>query len=335
MRRRAAVFALALAAAACSNAGEGNLTSVAKSGTVKGFVYFDLNGNRAIDPTSDDSVKNIRVRLVAQNARDTIASALSDVHGFFQMTNVPVGTYLVRVDTTPLADTAIVAALDSTEITLLPDSNVAFNVGISYPHVTIAQARGPTMAGRKVFVEGIILNVPSLFRDTTMHVQDNTAAIRMGRVLQPSAPIFQADSARFRGTVGVRSGQPSLEDVATFRITARFAPAATTVTAVQASTAVSGTRDAQQLRVLNVTVTDTATVTGDFRLTVQDTPAGAGTLEVLIDCGGTPPAFNCTQGPGSVLIPGNRFNIVGIAVPTGTAGIWRLKPRSAAEIVKL
>jgi hypothetical protein len=331
VKRLAVMSLLALAAAACSNAGEGNLTSVGKAGTVKGFVYFDLNGNRAIDPTSDDSVKNIRVRLLSQNSSDTIASALSDVHGFFQMTNVPVGSYLVRVDTTPLADTAIVAALDSSEITLLPDSNVAFNVGISYPHVTIAQARLPATAGKKVFVEGIILNVPTLFRDTTMHVQDNTAAIRMGRVLAPSAPIFQADSARFRGTVSVRYGQPSLEDVATFRITPRFAPAATTVTTLQAASAASGVRDAQQLRVLNAQVTDTATVTGDFRLTVND---GSGALEVLLDCV-TAAQFCGPQPPSTLFIPGNRFNIVGIAVPTGTAGLWRLKPRSPAEIVKL
>jgi hypothetical protein len=38
--------------------------------------------------------------------------------------------------------------------------------------------------------------------------------------------------------------------------------------------------------------------------------------------------------PGACWIPGNTFNIVGIMVPTATAGIWRLKPRNPTELVR-
>jgi len=73
----------------------------------------------------------------------------------------------------------------------------------------------------------------------------------------------------------------------------------------------------------SATISDTATVLGNFQLTVSD---GSGNLQVLLDHAA---GFLV---PG-VYVPSNVFNIVGVLVPTGT-GIWTLKPRSAADLVK-
>ena len=35
-----------------------------------------------------------------------------------------------------------------------------------------------------------------------------------------------------------------------------------------------------------------------------------------------------------LFIPGNKFDIVGLLVPSGAPGIWRLKPRSVLDTVK-
>lgn len=330
MRARVLLAAAAAALAlACGNAGEDLILSLGATGVVRGFVFFDVNGNRALDPSADDSVRNIRIRLVAKNSSDTIASTLSNISGFYQMTAVPVGTYLVQVDTTPLLDTAIVALQEQTEITIGPDDTLGVNVGISYPHLTIAQARA-LAPGRRVFVEGIVLNAPANFSDTTMHVQDAGAAIRNMRVLATGAGA--ADSVRLRGTTARRQisptvQQPVLDNVTTFVLAPRFLPQATTLTTGQARTASGGTRDAQQLRVLNATISDTATVPGGFRLTLND---ASGPLMVVLDV--TDPRYR--QAPLlAQLIPTNRFDVVGIAIPTDTAGVWLLKPRSAQELV--
>ncbi len=331
--RRALLLAACGAASvalACSNAGESRILSVGATGVVRGTVYFDRDGDRQIG-APDTSLGGIRVRLLAKNSNDTIASAVSAATGLYLIADVPVGTYLVRVDTTPLIDTAIVAKIDSAEITVLPADSASINVGISYPHVTIAAAR-LLAPGRKVFVEGIVLNRPSGFSDTTMHVQDVTAAIRTTRVRSTLA--VASDSVRLRGTTSRRDGLPTLDDITTFILLPSFLPPATTVTTAQAVSAVGGTRDARQLQVLLATVTDTLTVPGiggvDIRLTVND---GSGALEVLLDHVADPAAFHPPPPP-TLFIPGNKFDIVGIAVPTGTPGLWRLKPTSSTALIK-
>ena len=320
----------------CANAGETRLTTIDATGIVRGFVYFDLNGNRIAD-AADDSVQNITVRVLTLGTRDVVASAVSDVRGFFRMSNVPVGRYLITADTTPLLDTALVVQQDSAAATVLPFDSVHVNIGISWPHVTVAQARAMA-PGRRVFITGIALNSLNNYRDTTVHVQDVTAGIRMTRVL--STPVVASDSVRARGTTARRQesptvSQPTLDNVTVFIITPRFLPTADSLSTQAAASAAGGARDAQQVRVV-ATVSDTTRFPNanspDVLMTVND---GSGALEVLVDQA----AYGTFNPPGQCggpcWIPGNRFSIVGIMVPTPTAGIWRLKPRNPAELVRM
>jgi hypothetical protein len=324
--RATAVTLGLLLALGCGNAGESRLLTVSASGVVKGLVYFDLDGNGALS-FGDDSVKGMRVSLLTKSLGDTVATAVSAVSGQFRMTGVPVGTYRVSVDAGILSDTAVIAKVDSAEITVVPGDSTAFLVGAGYPHVSVSAARTTALLGRRVFVEGIVLNTPGTFRDTTMHVQDTSGAIRTTRVHLTSAQA--ADSVRVRGTTSRRAGQRTLDDITVFGLRSSFLPSATTATTAQAASANNGARDAQQLQVLGATVTDTASVAGDFQLMVSD---GSGALEVLLD-GTADPAFRPPFLPG-VYIPGNKFDIVGLAVPTGAPGVWRLKPRSSVELIK-
>jgi hypothetical protein len=314
---------LALAALlGCPNSGEDRLLTVSATGVVKGFVVFDVNGSRTIDQ-GDDTLAGVRVRLVTTSARDSIAAAVSAPSGLYRMSTVPAGTYLVVVDTAPFADTVIVAKLDSSQVTIPPGDSVTVNVLISYPHVSVRAARTTVPLGRKVFIEGVALNSPAQFRDTTLHLQDTSAAIRSTRV-RPT-PVAPGDSVRLRGTTGVRSGQRTLDDVTPIFIAQTFLPQAAQLTTAVAASAQSGARDAQQIRVLGATISDTATVTGDFRLTVSD---GSGSLEVLLDLTAVPNL------PAGLYVPGNKFDIVGLLVPTGVGPVWRLKPRSSSDLVK-
>jgi hypothetical protein len=328
---RRAWFAAAAAALAlgCGNAGESRLLGVDAQGVFKGIVYFDLDGNRLPGP-GDDSVKNVTVRLVTLNGSDTVASATSNVTGQFRIGTVPVGTYRVRLDTTPLADTAKIVQQDSLQVTILPGDSSSVIIGVSYPHVSIRQARNTALfpAGRKVFIEGIVLNAITTYSDTTVHVQDTSAAIRMTRI--PLSGLTPGDTVRVRGTLSARAGQRTIDLVTVNPIAASFLPTAITLTTAQASTAAGGTRDAQQIEVLNAIISDTATVSVSgvpsekgFLLTVSD---GSGSLGVLLD------QVSFSAGTLAPFIPGATFDIVGMLVPSITPGIWRLKPRSPSDL---
>lgn len=330
----AAAAALLVTGSACANLGEDRLLGVSATSTIEGLVYFDFNGNRSPD-AGDDSVRNLRISLVEAGSNETVATALTDIRGVYSIDSVPVGTYRIVVDTVPLLDTAVIDRIDSSEVSLVPGDTTRVDVVISYPRVSIAQARTLPL-GRKVFIEGLVLNPLNNFRDTTIHVQDTSAALRATRVF--NIAVAPGDSVRMRGTISRRpltgSPQPTLDLVTVFSIGQRFLPPAAVLTAAAAASAQAGTRDAQLVQVLNVTISDTATVGPDFRLTVND---ASGTLEVLLDAvadaafqppGPTPPANYEYK-------PGNRFDIVGVLVPTGQAGIWRLKPRSAQDLLRL
>jgi hypothetical protein len=191
---------------------------------------------------------------------------------------------------------------------------------IPLPVISIAAARA-LPAGRTVVVVGVALNNPSIFSDSTVHLADTSGAIRLTRL---RSPITAGDSVKVKAVTGSRAGQPTLDGGTTTPLGLGLLPPAVTLTTAAAATAVGGTRDAQLVVVLNATVSDTATVVGAFKLTVSD---GSGNLDVLLD-----------QRIGFIVpgqyIPTNRFNIVGLLVPTGT-GAWTLKPRSSADLTKL
>ena len=190
---------------------------------------------------------------------------------------------------------------------------------IPLPVISIAKAR-TLAAGQRVVIVGVALNGSTTFSDSTVHLADTSGAIRLTRL---RATVAAGDSVRVKATTASRAGEATLDAGTAVALGQGLFPTAPTLTTAVAATAAGGTRDAQLVVVNNATISDTATVLGNFRLTVSD---GSGNLEVLLD-----------QRAGFVVpglfVPASRFNIVGVLVPTGT-GAWRLKPRSAADLIK-
>ena len=71
----------------------------------------------------------------------------------------------------------------------------------------------------------------------------------------------------------------------------------------------------------NATISSTATVAGDFVLTVDD---GSGVLEVVLD---VDIGFFLVP-----LVPSVVIDVTGVLVPTGS-GAWQLKPRNGGDVV--
>ena len=313
-----AVAAAALAVLGCTNGGEGRITGLASTGMVDGFVMVDANGSRVLD-VGDDSLPGTKVRLVLSGRSDTGLVQTTGATGFYRFTSVPVGVYSLKVDTTHFADTLQIVKVDSASFTVVAADSVRINALVGRAALTVRQARAAT-PGRRVFVVAVALTSASNFADSTANVADTSGSIRITR----SRGNFAAgDSVRLLGTVGSRAGEPTLDDPTVVSLGLGRVPAATTLTTAVA--AADSARDAQLVSVHGATISDTVRNSTSFVLTVSD---GSGPLAVQLDQTADA-AFQPGNLPG-LYVPGNKFDIVGVLVPTGT-GTWRLRPRSATD----
>jgi len=330
MRRRqwnlARCSVVALVLTACSNAGDDRVIGLDATGVVSGRVYFDANGSRTSD-AEDLPQAGVRVVLRAAASATTSRSVVTGADGRFRLVGVPVGAYRVDIDTTTIGDSVRVATSQPVVALVLPDDSVTVETGISLPVVTAAAVR--TLApGTPVFVVGIALHAPDTFSDTVVHVVDTSGALRATRVRPTATAVAAGDSVRLRGRVAVRLGQRVLDDVSSFIVGRTFIPTTPLLTSAQAATASAGTRDAALIRLVNVLVTDTATVAGNVQMTVTD---GSGAVVVVLDRAADV-AFRAPLPAGQYGV-GSRFDLSGVLTPTGT-GAWRVRPRSVFDLVR-
>lgn len=321
-----ALFTIAIMAllASCENAGADRTVGLDATGTVAGFVFFDVNGSLSTD-AADVPFEGARVRLLSGASGDTLFRAETGDDGRFAFSGVPVGSYRVVLDSASAGDSARVTGLDMEAVTVLPADSIEITGSIGYPIVSAATAR-TLAAGTRVVVTGVALHVRLTFSDTLLHVVDTSGALRAMRVRPSAVPVAAGDSVRMSGRISARLGQPALDDVTVFVVSPTFVPTASTVTTAAASTAVGGTLDAALVRILDAAVTDTATVDGHLMMTIDD---GSGLVFVRLDRAADAafrPPF-----PAALYVAPNRFDVVGVLVPSGT-GQWIVRPRSSLDL---
>ena len=327
MRRYLMLVTAALVAAGCENGGATRAIEVSATGVVRGEVYFDANGSGSRD-AADVGYAGARVRLLAPGGRDTLFRVTTGADGTFRLSGIPVGSYGILVDSSSAGDSAFVVTGTPTPVAVLPGDSVTFVGAISFPIVSIADARTRPL-GMRLFVRGIALHARETFSDTTLHVVDATGAMRATRVRPSSTPVAGGDSVVLRARTAVRLGQRVLDDVSVFIIRPTFIPTAATITTgVAATGGGAGARDAQLVRILDAAVVDTATVSGDLQMTMND---GSGAVVVILDRAADI-GFRAPL-PAGLYVATNRFDLSGILVPTGT-GVWRVKPRSALDLTR-
>ena len=195
-------------------------------------------------------------------------------------------------------------------------------VRASYPTLTVAEARAAPM-GKRIHLEGVALNGYVTFGDATLHVADETGALRT--VGLAPAYVLTGDSVRLLGTVGAVEGQPVLRVERVTVLGSGVPPAPRSLATAAAASAQDGTLDAALVVVAGVVVRDTATTAaGDFLLTVDD---GSGELEVLLD--------RDTGFSFGSWAPDQVLRVTGLLVPAGAGAVgWRLKPRGSADMAR-
>ncbi len=319
LRRALGLCALGAAIAGCSNAGEDLGFGPRGTGTVQVLVFLDRDGSGA-SSTLDTVVSGVRVGLLVSGTSDTVATGTSDSQGIIQLSGVPAGDYRLVVDSATVADS--IRVQDTGPVLQLRAGGPAQLglVRLGYPTATVAEAR-QLQAGTLVQVSGIILAGPTTFSDTTAYLGSDSAGLRLTGAVSVNFPVMPGDSVHVVGTTAVRDGQPVLDQARIYAYSIQGgAPAPRLVTTLEASSAAGGSLDAQLVTVSAAVISDTATITPDFRITADD---GTGSLDVILD----PRVTTAT----SSYIPGKVLTATGILVPRGN-GTWVLKPRSTQDL---
>lgn len=318
--RNLSLSALLLGAAAlvagCDS--DGSVLEVDATGAVSGGVYRDLNGNGIPDSPTDQPFRNVEVRLVSPGSGAVVARATTDTAGLYTIRDVPVGRYQVTIDPARLGDSLQAALLR--DVTVVPDSTVSATVPVSFPRMTVAEARA-LPAGRRVFVEGLVV---AAYGDTA-HLASGGRAIRATRLQSPSSidlGNLPGDSVRVLGTTGRFRGQPILDNATLFVLSSIISlPAPSVVSTATAAAGGGGTLDGVQLQVRNVTLVDTVNAEGRSFLRLDD---GSGPVDVHVG-GGI--AFGSSR-----FIPGLVVNFTGVLVPGTTDGSWWLRPNTGTSL---
>lgn len=287
---------------------------------ISGQVYKDVDGNRSPGGSTDEALAGIRIGLVVAGTIDTPFSVVSDGNGQFSFGAVPVGRYIVTVPVIPaiFGDSLQVVRIDTADVALGVDDSSAVAIAVSFPAYTIAAVRTLPVS-QKIFVTGLVLSGIGTFGDTTFSLADPTGALR---VTGASGPVVAAgDSVRVLGRTGARDGQPVIAGGQVTLLGIGTLPVAERVTTLQASTADGGRLDAALIKIVDGTISDTSTVGGDYRATVDD---GSGPVVVVFD-----QDAGLTRTP---YVPGVVIDATGVLVPDGVGG-WRLKPRSNSDLV--
>ncbi len=303
--------------ASCDNAGQESILDITSTGTVVGGVFFDVDGSGSRD-SSDLNLPGIRVGLVfARGNQEFAASAVTRGDGTFQVNDVPVGSYTFVVDSSTLGDTAQVARIDTSAVDVLPNDTVAVQVIVSFPTfggTNISQL--PT--GTRVFIQGVALNQVQAFGDTTLHVADTSGAIRVADVR--GDPVATGDSVRVSGTVATRGTEFLLRNGRVTRLGIGNLPAADSISTSVAALADSSRFNSALVRIAGATVTDTATVDGNFVVGIDD---GTGRLTMILD---EAISFNRIN-----FRPPAELNVSGLLVQSND-GSRQLKPRSVSDV---
>ncbi|HEX8906726.1 MAG TPA: SdrD B-like domain-containing protein, partial [Longimicrobiaceae bacterium] len=154
----AACVAAALAIAAACDKVPANL-AIEGQGAVRGFAFLDRNGSGTLDGP-DRALKGIVVSLTDWSTGTVVATATTDSGGIYTIKDVPVGRYRVTISPQQLADTLEVTVARDTGVTVTVSDSLApiARLGLSYPRLTIAQARARAV-GKPVLVAGRVVGL--------------------------------------------------------------------------------------------------------------------------------------------------------------------------------
>jgi hypothetical protein len=287
--------------------------------------HLDRDGSRTPTPVLDTLYRGARVALLVRGSVDTFKTATTNTLGTAIFTGVPLGQYRVAIVPASIGDSIQVQAIkvglvDTNEVQVTFADDTSYAEGrLGYPEFSIREVRNLPL-GRRVFIRGVVLAGVQSFRDTTSHVTDSSLAIRLTRVA-PGGGLTGNNPATAPGDRHLDLLRPADAGQRERTRLPRLSSADPTAGQHRTASTASWVLDAALIRLTGATISDTATISPDFRVTISD---GTGSLVMILDAN---IAFNRSQ-----FVPGRSMQAVGVLVPDGVGG-WVIKPRQVADVL--
>jgi uncharacterized repeat protein (TIGR01451 family) len=254
-----------------------------------------------------------------------VAEETTDSLGVFVVSDVPLGSYDVRIDSAALGD-SLTALATAGSVTIEPGDTTFVSLGATYPHLTLEDVLTGT-PGRRVFTAGIALTSRPANGDGLVFFKGASGYLRGTNVER--ANFNPGDSLRLLGRVTLSHGRPALDVVTPLLLVSSaqlVLPVDVSVPA--AGEASGGALDAALVRIRDAEIQDTSTVGNDKHFWAH---AGGDSVEVVLRSflGISP---NPPIRPDTVVA---LSAAVGLLSPfdDGSGNVrWRLLVRSASEI---
>jgi uncharacterized repeat protein (TIGR01451 family) len=327
-RFRLPIAAAAIVAASwsCVDASSVDLLEIEGVATVLGQAYVDLD-NDAMFSAGDGLLGEAGVVLMASLGGGVVDATTTDSLGLFVLGAVPVGSYVLVIDTTALGDSLVTAGAGAA-LTLLAGDTTVQNLGATFEALPLEEALVAPV-GSRIFTSGIALNTRvNSDPNGQVHFEGETAFLRALNVERGA--LNPGDSVRLLGRVVVDNGRPALDNVTrTILVPSAQAVVPIEVSTAIAATADSGPLDAALARIRRAEITDTSTVDGDFRFWADD---GSDSVEVVIREFIVPSVNTSLFRPDTIV---RIQEATGLLSPydDGSGTIrWRLLPRAPSDI---
>jgi DNA/RNA endonuclease YhcR with UshA esterase domain len=303
----------------CEGVDDRHLFSLDGTGTVRGIAFLDLNRD-GLPSGGEALLEGVQVRILLAGSGDTVASVTTDEAGEFQATDLTVGSYELAAAGPLLGDTLVMTGTVPERVQITPQGTAQASVGISFPLRSIAEARA-TVPGRRLYVEGVLLNTRGSLPGNAVHVWDGERALRVVDVAPFNATL--GDSVRILGRTQSAAGQRILSEATAFRLAELPEAEPVPVTSLEARNARQGALDAALVAVGSAVVSEVRAVVGAVLVTISD---GSGSLTVHTS------GAHLNQAGILDLRPGDVLSAKGLLLPQAGGAQWELHTRSGADL---
>jgi hypothetical protein len=310
---------LLLALGGCEGATDAQLFSLDEpTGRIEAVFFADLDRSGTVS-AGDRPLEEVWVSLRFRGTLDTIATVRTEVTGEVTFAGLAPGAMELLIEPSALGDSLVVSSQTPSPLVVIRRDVNPVQVGVSYPIVSIADARG-SQAGRRLFVEGVAVNASGSLPGNALHVRSDAGWLRAENVTGQG--VSAGDSVRMRGTVARVGGSVVFQQglVARLSGTGLVQPVVTTTQGARNAT---GGLDGALVRIQTATVNQTVVQGGVATSQISD---GSGALMVQI------PTAHLAEANLPAPLAGSTLSLTGVLIPQSGGTSWMLRTRSGADL---